>query len=64
MLAKPSLTISRRLKAPPAKVFGAWTDASQIMQWFGPENAEMLEVDTDARIGGPYRMRFRTPDGE
>lgn len=26
MLTKPSLTLKRRLKAPPAQVFAAWTD--------------------------------------
>jgi uncharacterized protein YndB with AHSA1/START domain len=64
MLTKPSLTINRRLKAPPALVFNAWTDPSQIAQWFGPEQAEMLSAQTDVRVGGRYRMQFRTPDGE
>ena len=36
MLTKPSLTLKRRLKAPPAQVFAAWTDPEKIVHWFGP----------------------------
>ena len=33
---KPSLTLKRRFKAPPAKVFAAWTEPEKIKRWFGP----------------------------
>ena len=33
---KPSLTLKRRLNAPPAKVFAAWTEPEKLAQWFGP----------------------------
>ena len=33
---KPSLTLKRRFKAPPAKVFAAWTDPEKIKRWMGP----------------------------
>ena len=36
MLAQPSLTLARRLKASPDKVFAAWTDPEKIVHWFGP----------------------------
>lgn len=64
MLAKPSLTLRRRLNAPPALVYSAWTDPQKIMRWFGPAGAEMLSATTDVRIGGAFAMEFRTPDGE
>jgi uncharacterized protein YndB with AHSA1/START domain len=64
MLAKPSLTLKRRLKAPPAKVFAAWTDPAQIAQWFGPDGAEILTAEIDARQGGRFHVTFTTPDGE
>jgi uncharacterized protein YndB with AHSA1/START domain len=64
MLAKPSLTLKRRLNAAPAKVFSAWTDPQKISRWFGPAQAEVLCVDADARPGGRYRIVTRTPDGE
>ena len=61
---KPSLTLKRRFNAPPAKVFSAWTDPEKIMHWFGPEQAETLRAESDARVGGRYRIVMRTPDGE
>ena len=61
---KPSLTIKRRLNAPPAKVYGAWTDPAQIARWFGPGQAETLRAETDVRVGGRYRIVMRSADGE
>jgi uncharacterized protein YndB with AHSA1/START domain len=64
MPAKPSLTLIRRIKAPPAKVFAAWTDPGLMSRWFGPTGAEVLEAETDPRVGGGFRILMRTPDGE
>ena len=65
MLAtKPSLTIVRRMKAPPAKVYAAWTDPEQIVRWFYPGSGEMLSAEADARVGGRYNIVFRAEDGE
>jgi uncharacterized protein YndB with AHSA1/START domain len=64
MLTKPSLTLKRRIKAPPEKIYAAWTDPQQIAVWFGPGPSETLHAEADARVGGRFRIRFRTPDGE
>ena len=64
MSSKPSLTLKRRLNAPPSKVYGAWTDSAKIWHWFGPEDAEILRAETDVRVGGRFRIVFRGPDGE
>ena len=64
MLDKPSLTIRRRLDAPPAKVFAAWTDPEKIARWFGPAEVEPLLAQCDARVGGRYRIVMRSADGE
>ena len=61
---KPSLTLKRRLNAPPERVFAAWTDPQKLMQWFGPEQIEMLRAEADARTGGRYRIVMRGADGE
>jgi uncharacterized protein YndB with AHSA1/START domain len=61
---KPSLTIKRRIAAPPERVYEAWTDPQKLMQWFGPEGATMISVEADAHVGGRYHIEFRTPDGE
>lgn len=64
MSRKPSLTLERRLNAPPSKIYRAWTDSAKISRWFGPEDAEILRTETDVRVGGRFRIVFRGPDGE
>lgn len=62
---RPSLTIVRRLKASPAKVFAAWTDAKALSQWFGPSDEfGVLSAQADACVGGRFRIVARSPDGE
>jgi uncharacterized protein YndB with AHSA1/START domain len=62
--AKPSLTLKRRLKATPAQIYAAWTDPRQIARWWGPAGAVVLDAEADVRVGGSFRKRTRTPDGE
>jgi uncharacterized protein YndB with AHSA1/START domain len=66
LIARPSLTFKRRLNAPPAKVYAAWTDPEKIARWFGPARvkAGTERAFIDARIGGRYRINFDTEDGE
>lgn len=66
MLDKPSLTLKRRLKAPPAQVFSAWTDPKKIAHWFGPRDADQASVsaEIDLRVGGRYRISFTGEGGE
>lgn len=66
MLTRPSLTINRRLNASPEKVFAAWTDPEKLIQWFGPTETipGSVKADMDVRVGGTYRISFRTEDGE
>lgn len=57
---KPSLTIKRRLNAPPAKVYAAWTDPTQLARWFGPSGTieGSVKSDLDVRVGGRFRVSF------
>jgi uncharacterized protein YndB with AHSA1/START domain len=64
MLTRPSLTLIRRFKAPPAKVYAAWVDPAVMSLWFGPAGAEILQAETDPQVGGRFRILMRTPDGE
>jgi uncharacterized protein YndB with AHSA1/START domain len=64
MLAKPSLTLRRHLKAPPSVVYAAWTDPEKLVRWFGPAESEVLRADADPKVGGSFRVNFRTSDGE
>ena len=66
MLTQPSLTINRRLNAPPAKVYAAWTDPEKIVQWFGPAATILgsVKAKMDVRVGGCFRISFNTDDGQ
>jgi uncharacterized protein YndB with AHSA1/START domain len=61
---KPGLTLKRRLSAPPERVYQAWTDPQKMMRWFAPAGAETLAAETDARVGGRFRVLMRTADGQ
>ncbi len=61
---KPSLTIKRHFKAPPAKVFAAWIDPEKVKRWMGPGEVKAVLADIDARSGGRYHWIMQAPDGE
>ena len=61
---KPSLALKRRFKAPPAKVFAAWTDAEKIRRWMAPGEMTVALAETDPRVGGRFRVVMRNPSGE
>lgn len=66
MLAKPSITLKRHIKAPPAKLFAAWTQAPQLARWFGPHETapDTVKAELDVRVGGRFRVSFNAVDGE
>jgi uncharacterized protein YndB with AHSA1/START domain len=58
-----SLTLVRHIKARPAIVFDAVTKPQGLACWFGPDAGPVLLAESDARVGGRFRVRFRTLDG-
>jgi len=62
--AKPSLTIKRHLKAPPAKVYAAWTDPEKVKGWMGPGEVKAKSAESDLRVGGRYRWVMVAPSGQ
>jgi uncharacterized protein YndB with AHSA1/START domain len=64
MLTKPSLTLVRRLKASPAKVYAAWTEPERIAEWFGPADVTVVSAAADPRVNGAFRVVMRAADGE
>lgn len=61
---QPSLTIVRRLKAPPARVYAAWTRPELMVRWWGPDDGPVLSAEADPRVGGRFRVVFQTLDGK
>jgi uncharacterized protein YndB with AHSA1/START domain len=62
--AAPSLMLRRRIKAPPASVYAAWTRAEQLVKWWGPHGTVRAEAELDVRVGGRFFIRFTMTDGE
>lgn len=60
----PSVTIVRRIKASPAKVFAAISQPKQMLQWWGPDAGPTLRVDADVRPGGKFSVVFRLMNGQ
>lgn len=46
--------ITRRLGAPPARVFAAWLDSARLAQWLSPVGH--AEAEVDPRVGGAFRV--------
>ncbi|HWE47750.1 MAG TPA: SRPBCC domain-containing protein [Caulobacteraceae bacterium] len=59
-----SLTIVRRINAPPAKVWAAITQPELMMQWWGPDAGPTLSVVADVRPGGRFSVVFRLLNGD
>ena len=64
--ASPSLTINRRLDAPPERVYAAWTQPENLIRWFGPTAVRpgSIRAEIDLRVGGHYRIGFDHESGE
>ena len=60
----PSVTIVRRIKAPPARVWAAITQPILMMQWWGPDAGPTLDAVADVRPGGRFSVVFRLLNGD
>ena len=58
-----SVTLVRRIAARPSIVFDALVSPEAIFQWWGPDAGPVLLAETDPRVGGRFRVRFRKLDG-
>jgi uncharacterized protein YndB with AHSA1/START domain len=57
------LTLDRIFDAPRELVWKAWTDTSQLAEWWGPKDYTNPVCRTDARPGGAIYIEMRAPDG-
>lgn len=60
----PRVTIVRRIRAAPAKVWAAITQPELMMQWWGPDAGPTISVVADVRPGGRFSVVFRLLNGE
>jgi uncharacterized protein YndB with AHSA1/START domain len=60
-----SLEVRRRIPAPPAHVYDAWTTPALLTRWFSPTVDHAVVVhQVDARVGGHYRIEMRHVSGK
>ena len=59
-----TLVVERVFKAPPEKVFAAWTNPDILIKWWGPEGFTTPEHAMDIREGGAWRTVMRNEKGE
>lgn len=59
------IAIERDFKAPPSRVFAAWTSAESFAQWFGGAqvNVPAESLTYDAVEGTEWRAVMELPDG-
>ncbi len=63
-MEKPSLTIKRRLNAPPAKVYAAWTEPEIMARWLGPNGTKVARAEGDVRVGGGFHTQLLMENGD
>jgi len=59
-----SVVVARRIEAPRAAVFAAWTTAESMSAWYGPECFAVHSCSVDFRVGGSFRLAMRSPEGQ
>ena len=56
------LVIERNFKAPPERIFDAFTDPQQLTQWWWPKGFSCPAAELDLRVGGTYKLAMLWPD--
>lgn len=57
------LIFSRVFAAPVDVVYRAWTDADQLVRWWGPRGFSLTVRAMELRVGGVWEYTLHGPDG-
>ena len=58
-----SLTVSRRIAAPPARVYEAWLDPQKLTRFMANcDGMALSAAEIDPRVGGRFLMTMRVGD--
>ncbi|MBN9140148.1 MAG: SRPBCC domain-containing protein [Micrococcales bacterium] len=59
MTADRSITVTRRISAPPATVFRYWTDPQLVRGWYAPVDEWIVgTAEITPGVGGGYHITF------
>lgn len=59
----PPLRLSRVFNARRETVFKAWSSADHVKRWFSPETFTVPQATVEMKVGGPFEVCMRSPDG-
>ena len=62
-VADRSMVLRRRIAAPRALVWAAWTDPAHLPRWWGPDGYSCRTDRIDLRAGGEWLFDMIGPDG-
>jgi len=62
-MATKTITITRTLNAPVARVWKAWTDPQEVTKWWGPKDFTSPAAKIDLHVGGNYLSCMHGPAG-
>jgi uncharacterized protein YndB with AHSA1/START domain len=57
-----SLTVQRKIAASADDLFDAWLDAESLGSWMKPSGTRETRAETDARVGGSFRIVMVTDE--
>ena len=56
-MTEPTSAVVRRIMpALPAQVYDEWLDPQSLAEWMCPRPAFATKIESDARVGGEYRL--------
>jgi uncharacterized protein YndB with AHSA1/START domain len=58
-----SLVIRRRIQASRMRLFEAWINPIQLLQWWGPKGVRCSHAEVEPRVGGKLRIGNELADG-
>jgi uncharacterized protein YndB with AHSA1/START domain len=62
-VAERTMILHRVIKAPVARVWGAWMNAESLPKWWGPDGFSCRTSRIDLRAGGEWVFDMIAPDG-
>ncbi len=57
------LRMQKLIPATPERVFRAWTNPEELVNWWGPVGVRCVSAEVDLRQGGQYSIANELPDG-
>lgn len=57
------VTLVRTFDAAPERVWQAWTDPKELVQWWGPDHVTIPECEVDLRVGGAFHIVMEAGEG-